>query len=577
MEPTILEKAKYWATSEEFDAVHREEIQKLIDAKDEKAEKELTERFYRDLEFGTGGLRSIIGIGPNRINVYTIRRASQALANAVKENNPGGSIAISYDSRNFSFEFAKTAAGVFAANGLKVWIYKTLNPVALLSYAVRELKCSAGIMVTASHNPPEYNGYKVFNEHGAQVIPPLDGKIISQYNGLADFSKIPFVDFDEAMNEKKIEWISDEIEQGYYTNVVESIVTDKELCDSKGKDLNIVYTAIHGTGLEPCSKILKAAGFTSLKTVAEQDAPNGNFPTVTSPNPENPEALELAVKLMKETNSDLVFGSDPDTDRLGVAFIKDGEVKYLNGNQIGHLKLFYLLEKKKANGTLGTNSFFVNTIVTSPLQERIADEYGVKTYKTLTGFKWICGKMNEVFSENSNADFLFATEESFGYLNHPYIRDKDGVSAVVHMAEVALWLKERGMDLQDGLDEISNRFGFAEESLVNKVYQGKEGAEKIQRLMGFFRNDLGQELAGIGITDKLDLLNEGTGYPKSNVLGFKLQDGNQLFVRPSGTEPKIKFYVMIQATEGNLDQKKALAQEKTETIIRFIDQVCEKV
>lgn len=573
---TSREKAQAWANNTYFDSDSREEIQKLLDSNNTT---EIEERFYRDLEFGTGGLRSVIGAGLNRMNKYNIRKASQALAKEVIKNlKPGsiGKICISYDSRRFSLDFAKEAAGVFAANGLEAHIYQRLNPVALLSFAVRSLQASAGVMVTASHNPPEYNGFKVFWSDGAQVTPPYDENIISHYNELSDFNQIKFMPFAEGVTKGLIHWLGIEMENKYHEAILSSVI-DSKLCLNDGKNLSIVYTPIHGAGLIPCTTALKNIGFSNLHIVAEQSQPDGNFPTVKSPNPENPSALKMAVDLMIQNKADIAMGSDPDTDRLGVAFIdRNGEVVYVNGNQIGILKLHYILTQKKARNELKPKSYLVKSIVTSNLQDHIAENFGVKTYNTLTGFKWICGKMNELENNNSGEEFVFATEESFGYLSHPHARDKDGVSSVTLMAEVALYYKKMGLNLNEALDKIYSDFGFSHETVLSIDYFGIEGQEKIARIMNNLRTQNHSPLEFESLKLKKDYKQGIEGLPKSNVLGFFFESGNQLYARPSGTEPKIKFYLMIRETNGTLTDKKKNAYLKTEIALTIIKNFCEK-
>lgn len=582
---TSLQRAKSWSENPYFSPDSRQEIQQLLDQNNEK---EIVERFYKDLEFGTGGMRSILGQGTNRMNRYNIRKASQALATEVlRQKNDQPKIAISYDTRNFSFEFAKEAAGVFAANGIKAYIYQNPNPVPLCSYAIRKLGCSAGVMVTASHNPPEYNGFKVFWSDGAQVTPPNDQNIINHFNTLTDYSSVNFIEFEKGMKKNQIEWISKETEDGYYSAIKEKSL-NPELCQNNGKELKIVYTAIHGTGLGPCTRALNDLGFSNVHTVKEQDTPDGNFPTVSSPNPENPEALAMAVDQMKKTNADLALGSDPDADRVGVAFIDQGEVCYLNGNQIGLLMLHYIFSQHKEKGTFPSDPYFVKTIVTSQLQDHVAAQFGVRVENTLTGFKWICGRMNQLEKEEPNLNFLFATEESFGYLNHEYVRDKDGVSSIALLCELALWHKKQGKNFNQALDSIYEEFGFSGEELLCLNYLGKEGADKIGRIMDYFRNFSDKEIRGRKIVkiedyqarqtknfadDSLDPIH----LPKSNVLGFFLENGKTVYLRPSGTEPKIKFYIMSQETEGSLDQKKQQAQMFIDEFKDYIHQTVENI
>ena len=567
MKLTAMDKAKAWAQNLDFDPESRQEIQTLIDKNDTQ---EIEERFYKDLEFGTGGMRSILGQGNNRINRYTIRRATQALCIEVlaqKKANP--SICISYDSRNFSFLYAKVAAEVMAQNGITAYIYKRLNPVAMLSYAVRYYHAQAGIMITASHNPPEYNGYKVFWSDGAQVIPPNDQNIINHFNALVEFSKIKFMDFNEAEKKGLIIWMGEEVENAYHKIILEKAI-NAPLCNKEGAKLKIVYTPIHGSGLIPCTQALHNLGFTNVLVVKEQAQPDGNFPTVKSPNPENPAALAMAVALMEKEHADITMGSDPDTDRLGVALAHEGKIQYLTGNQIGILKLHYILSEKKLKQTLSPNSYMVKTIVTTPLQDVIAQHFGVEVFNTLTGFKWICGKMNELEKTHPEKEFVFATEESFGYLSHNFARDKDGISSVTMMAEIALFYKLKGMNLFQALDKIYEEFGFSYETLLSLDYLGKEGSEKIARIMHNFRNYKDNVMLGNKISSLKDYLSPTTGLPASDVLGFFFENGDQVFLRPSGTEPKIKFYIMIQERLGTLVEKKAKAKAKADQFLQFI-------
>ncbi|MFX3675482.1 MAG: phospho-sugar mutase [bacterium] len=574
MEKQALEKATWWTNNKTFDAASRQEIQDLIDSGDTK---EITERFYKDLEFGTGGIRSILGAGLNRINIYTIRKASQAIADEIladhKESSPA-KIAISYDSRIMSFELAKEAATVYAANGIHAYIYKRLNPVPLLSFSVRHHNANAGVMVTASHNPPAYNGYKVFWNDGAQVTPPNDESIIKRYQSLSDFAALKHMDFDKALADGLIHWVGEDVEQAYHDAIFKAAINPK-LCLEHGSDLKIVYTPIHGSALIPCSEALAKLGFSNVSVVESQAKPDGKFPTVKSPNPENPEALGLAVEQMKRTGADIVMGSDPDGDRLGMAFIENGEVVYLNGNQIGTLMLHYILKNLSEQKRMPSNPYFVKTIVTTPLQENIAKAFNVECENTLTGFKWICGRMNEIERTQKERNFLFATEESFGYLNHQNVRDKDGVSSVTLMSEIALWYKKQNLSLVAGLDEIYKEYGFSYEHLLSLDYFGKEGADKIKRIMESFRS-LNGEIDGRKAIKVEDYQKGMKGFPISNVLGYHFEDGDRLYLRPSGTEPKIKFYIMVQEKNGSLAEKKSKAKSKTESFLKFINAKAEQ-
>jgi len=562
-----LERAKAWAANPLFDADSRKEIQSLIEKKDLK---EIDERFYKDLEFGTGGIRSILGAGINRINTYTIRKATQALCTEVlAQKTAAPAICISYDSRRMSVEFARTAAEVMAGNGIKAYIYERLNPVAMLSFAVRLKKAQAGVMITASHNPPEYNGYKVFWSDGAQVTPPNDQNIINHYYAINDFGTIKHISFDEGVSKGLIEWMGQQVEDAYHEAIL-STAPNLKLCRENGSRLKVVYTPIHGAGLVPCTRALHDLGFSDLHVVPEQAKPDGNFPTVKSPNPENPSALKLAVELMEKLNADIVMGSDPDTDRLGVAIKHKGETVYLTGNQIGVLKLHYILTTLKEQNRLSNNAYAVKSIVTTSLLDVICEKFGVTIYNTLTGFKWICGKMNEIETKEPTKQFVFATEESFGYLSHNFARDKDGVSSVSLMAEVALYYKLKGLDLVEALDKIYEEFGFTNETLLSLDYFGKEGQEKISRIMTNFRSMKDKELAGNTILKVKDYSQGIEGLPKSNVLGFFFENGDQFYLRPSGTEPKIKFYFMIQEKSGTLAEKKKNAQAKTDKLLAYI-------
>jgi phosphoglucomutase len=566
-------KAQAWAQNPLFSPESRREIQALLDANDLK---EIEERFYKDLEFGTGGMRSILGQGINRINIYTIRKATQALCSEVlAQKSASPSMCISYDSRIMSYELACVAAEVMAANGIKAYIYKHLNPVALLSFAVRHHKSMAGVMVTASHNPPEYNGFKVFWSDGSQVTPPNDQNIINNYYSITDFGSIKFIPFEEGIKKGLITWIDDSVEDAYFKAILSKSITPS-MCKENGSKLKIVYTPIHGAGLVPCSRALKELGFTDVAIVEEQAKPDGRFPTVKSPNPENPSALKLAVDLMEKIGADIVMGSDPDTDRLGVAIKHQDQIEYLTGNQIGILKLHYILESLKKQNRLPKESYVVKSIVTTPLLDTIAHAYGVEIYNTLTGFKWICGKMNELETAFPNKEFLFATEESFGYLCHNFARDKDGVSSVSQMSEVALFYKLQGLNLLEALDKIYEEFGFSREDLLSLDYFGIEGQEKISRIMAHFRNFSDNTFLDQKIVEIKDYSKGIEGLPKSNVLGYFFEGGNQLYLRPSGTEPKIKFYNMIQERNGTLAEKKTRAKELSTKMLSHIKEIAER-
>lgn len=562
----ILEKAKEWAQAASINESDRREIANLVENRNEK---ELAERFYRDLEFGTGGLRAILGNGTNRLNQYTVKRACKALAKILKKESTRPKIVLSYDSRQMSLEFSRVAAQTLAGLDCEVLLFDNCYPVPLLSFATRQSKAQAGVMITASHNPPEYNGVKVYWSSGAQVTPPYDQEIIEAYGEIDLYQEDSFPTFEKLVEAKKITLIGKEMTDLYHQGL-QKFCLSPDLCREEGQTLSIVYTPLHGAAGVSCLRALKEMGFTNVKVVSEQEIPDGKFPTVSSPNPENPEALKMAVDLMKKTKADLAFGSDPDGDRLGVVVNADNGPVFLGGNQIGLLMLHYILERLKETDSLPENSFFIKSIVTSELQASLAAKYGVRCYNTLTGFKWICRVLDEVQASDPESAFLFATEESFGYLHHPLIRDKDGVSSLALMSEVALWYKQKGLNLVEGLKEIYQKFGLSYEELLNLNYEGIEGAKKIERIMGHFRSFNSARLGEEEVLSRRDYLEAKDNIPASNVLSFDFKDGGQLFLRPSGTEPKIKFYIMMTESEGTLEEKQKRAEKRAKDLISFI-------
>lgn len=586
MDQKIIENATIWSNNTYFNESDRTEIKNLL-ADLANNETELTERFYRDLEFGTGGLRAPMGMGQNRMNRYNVRRATQALANNVIRHFGGGSAVISYDSRNCSKEFAMEAAGVFAANGIKAHIFRELTPTPMLSFGVRYYKAQTGIMITASHNPPIYNGFKAFWNDGAQVVPPVDKEIIGEYNKLTDWNEIKYMPFEEAEKKGLAVWTDEKVENAFYEVIEKKVIQDPELCKKHGGELSIVYTALHGSAEVPCQKTAQRIGFTKYYSIPEQARPDGNFPTVKSPNPEDPKALAMAVDHMLKNNADIVFGTDPDGDRLGVVVNDHGKPAYLNGNQIAALMLYYVFSVKSEKKTLPDKALVIKSIVTSPIQNAIVEHFGGKVMDTLTGFKWMAGLIRELEEKNDPHKFVFASEESFGYMPHNESRDKDGVSSMALMAEVALYYKRKNMSLVDALDEIYNKFGFFFESLLSLDYEGIQGAEKIKRIMDYFRHYPESHFAGEEIIAKEDYEasmatdirlknNKAIALPKSNVLSFTFASGNKLFLRPSGTEPKIKFYTMVRETEGDLATKKLNALKKVKIIEEKLKEFCEK-
>ena len=586
MDAVVWKRAKEWAEKSVFDESTQREVGQLLK---NGCKEELEDRFYRDLRFGTGGMRAIVGAGTNRLNLYNIWRASQAVADEVIAQNIASSpkVVVGYDCRNTSQEFAEVTAGTFALNGIGVLIFREPMPVPLVSFAIRHHNCVAGVMITASHNPPEYNGYKVYWSDGTQVTPPRDEGIMGHFEARSDYSQAQWINFKEGFNRKIIEWVEESTERAY-RDAIKTRSANWKSGHCRGRELKVIYTALHGTGDRMCRRALEDLGITDIVRVREQSSPDGNFPTVSSPNPENPEALKMAVDLMVEKEADIAMGTDPDTDRVGTAVMHNGKVIYPNGNQLGTLMLHYLLHNKKERGELGEKPYFVKTVVTTPLQEVVAKSFGVAVENTLTGFKWICHRMNTIEEESPERNFIFATEESFGYLHHPFVRDKDGVSSTALLAEMALWHKVRNKTLIDALNDIYREYGLSEEKQIALSWPGKEGAEKIQALMDRFRNRGEQPIAGQVVEVIEDYLlsrktNVASGrtlnwdFPISNVLGFHLSEGVRLYLRPSGTEPKIKFYLMIHCQKGTLEEQKTRAKALMRKLSTFIHGEAEKV
>ncbi|MBR2786033.1 MAG: phospho-sugar mutase [Clostridia bacterium] len=544
-----LEKYNYWATSSTFDEATHTELAKIRDD-----ENEIKERFYKDLEFGTAGLRGIIGAGTNRMNKYTVTKATQGLANYIlKTGKQDKGVAIAFDSRNFSPEFSKWAALCLNANGIKTYRFDTLRPTPVLSFAVRELGCIAGIVVTASHNPPEYNGYKVYWEDGAQIVPPTDGEIISEVNAITDYSVIKMMDIDEAISKGLYNVIGDEIDKKYIDSL-KKLVLNPEAIKSSAKDIKIVYTPLHGTGNIPVQTILKELGFENVYVVPEQEKPNGNFPTVSYPNPEDPKAFAMALELAKSVNADIILANDPDADRLGV-FVKNnqtGEYEMFTGNMSALFIAEYELSQKKEKGLLPENGAIITTIVSSDLTKAMAKEYNMKIFEVLTGFKWIGEKIKQFENDNSYK-YIFGFEESYGCLVGTHARDKDGIVAVMKTCEAAAFYKTKGISAFEQMDNIYKKYGYYKEGQTALTFKGIEGAEKIKSMMENLRKNPPMELAGLKVLEFRDYLTEEvqdfrnnttrkTGLPKSNVLYFDLDNSSWCCVRPSGTEPKIKFY-----------------------------------
>ena len=540
---TTLEKAKLWL-SDTFDQETRTKVQELIDANSS----DLEDSFYRELEFGTGGMRGIMGVGTNRLNKYTLGQATQGLANYLHQQFPGEEIkvAIAYDVRNNSKEFGKLVADVLTANGIKVLLFKDHRPTPELSFTVRDKKCNAGIVLTASHNPPEYNGYKVYWNDGAQVVPPDDENIIKEVYATA-FDKIKFEG-----NNDLIEWVGPEQDAVYIDACMQN-----SLYQNVGRDnLNIVFTSIHGTTYTTVPQALAKAGFTKVNLVEEQMIPSGNFPTVESPNPEEPAALSMAMDVARVQNADIVIGTDPDGDRLGIAVRNlDGEMQLLNGNQTNTILTYYILDQWKKAGKITGKEFIGSTIVTSDVFFDVAAKFGVDCKVGLTGFKWI-GKMIRDFEGKEK--FICGGEESFGFMTGDFVRDKDSCGSILTACEIAAWCKANGKTMYQYMVEIYQEVGMYYEGLVNVVRKGRTGAEEIAQMMTDFRTNPPKEIAG-SLVEEVKDFKEQTCFvvsknekkvmdeiPQSNVLIFYTQDGTKICVRPSGTEPKIKFYVSVK-------------------------------
>ena len=552
MNNAIIEKATKW-TQAPFDIDTQNTVQQLINSQ----ESELDESFYKDLEFGTGGLRGIMGVGTNRINKYTIGQTTQGLANYIKQSFPGKElkVAIAHDSRNNSRFFSETAASVLSANGIKVFLFEDLRPTPELSFAVRELGCNAGIVITASHNPKEYNGYKVYWNDGGQLVPPHDNGVIQEVRKV-EFNNIQF---DE--QNSNVEIIGEELDNKYLDRVA-------SLSFNKSADLKSVFTSIHGTGITLVPKALAKVGFTYVSTVKEQDTPDGNFPTVDSPNPEERSALKLAIKKAIAVDADVVLGTDPDADRVGMVAKHNEEFVILNGNQSATLLVYYMLSQWKEAGKLDGKQFIAKTIVTTSLLDEIAESFGVTCVNTLTGFKYIA---EEIRNQEGKMQFITGGEESYGYLAGDFVRDKDAVISTVLLCEVAAWAKQQGKSCIDLLSEIYTQFGMYRENLISVTKKGKSGAEDIAAMMQSFRNNPPAALGGSRVSVLMDYqeststnlsnnTSEAIKLPKSNVLQFLLDDGSKITARPSGTEPKIKFYFSLKAELSSADEYNAVAQ-----------------
>ncbi|MHC2835725.1 phospho-sugar mutase [Bacillus sp. F9_6S_D1_P_5] len=555
-----------WLSYAELDVELKEQLENM-----KQDEKKIEDSFYKNLEFGTGGMRGELGAGTNRLNVYTVRKATQGLAKFIEklgEEAKKRGVVVAYDSRHKSPEFAMEVAATLGAHGITTYVFESLRPTPVLSFAVRHLHTVSGIVLTASHNPPEYNGYKVYGEDGGQLPPKEADELISYVNAVEDELTVEVADVEQLKADGLLHIIGQEVDDAYAAEL-NNVIINKEMVQNVGKDLKIVFTPLHGTSNISVRRGLEEVGFTDVTVVKEQELPDPNFSTVKSPNPEEHAAFEYAIRDGEKVGADVLIATDPDADRLGVAVRnQDGEFQVLTGNQTGALMLDYLLSQKKENGTLPENGVVLKTIVTSEIGRTIAKAYGLDTVDTLTGFKFIGEKIRQ-YEESGQYEFQFGYEESYGYLIRPFCRDKDAVQSVLFACEVAAYYKSQGKTLYDGLLEVFEKYGFFREDLVSLTLKGKDGAEQIQEMMATFRENPPKEVAGLTvvavedykasiITSLQDGHKEEIHLPKSNVLKYQLEDGSWFCLRPSGTEPKIKFYFGVQDNSLQNSEQKLL-------------------
>ena len=563
-----------WLSNPYFDETTKAELKSIAED-----DKEIKERFYKDLEFGTAGLRGIIGAGTNRMNIYTVRKATQRLANyIIKKGEQGKGVAIAYDSRRMSPEFANEAALCLAANGIKAYVFESLRPTPELSYAVRSLGCIAGINITASHNPPEYNGYKVYWEDGAQITPPHDKGIMDEVKAVVDYNTVKTMDQEEAKKAGLYQVIGADVDDGYIAELKKQVIHQDSI-DAVGKDLKIVYSPLHGTGNIPARRILKELGFENVYVVKEQELPDGEFPTVSYPNPEAEEAFELGLKLAKEVDADLVLATDPDADRLGVRVKdKDGVYHTLTGNMSGCLLADYEIGQRKALQGLPDDGYLIKTIVTSNLADAIAKGYDIGLIEVLTGFKFI-GQQILKFETTGKGSYLFGFEESYGCLIGTHARDKDAIVATMALCEAAAYYKTQGKTLWDAMVDMYDKYGYYKDDIQSITLKGIEGLQKIQEILETLRKNPPTEVGGYKVLKARDYQADtikdiatgevtATGLPKSNVLYYDLTDDAWLCVRPSGTEPKVKFYYGIKGTSlADADEKSSKLGEEVLSMI----------
>ena len=552
-----LEEYKKWCESPDFDEETKKELSEIKDN-----EKEIEDRFYKELEFGTAGLRGVIGAGTNRMNKYTVGKATQGLANYIKEQGTQDKgVAISYDSRRMSKEFSLQTALILNANGIKTYLFENLRPVPELSFAVRELKCTAGVMITASHNPPKYNGYKVYWDDGAQIVAPRDKDIIAKVRAVAEYSEIKEISKEEAIEKGLFNIVGTEMDDKYI-NTLKSLILNSEIVKEQGKNLKVVYTPLHGTGNTVAERLLKEIGIQNLYVVPEQKEPDGNFPTVDYPNPEDKKAFKLALELAKKVDADVVLATDPDADRLGI-YAKDtktGEYMTYTGNMSALLIAEYRISQMKEKGILPEKGMFITTIVSSDLAKAIASNYGLECFEVLTGFKNIGAIMKREEEKTDGDKYVFGFEESYGCLIGDYARDKDGIAAVMALCEAACYYRANNETLWDQMNNIYKKYGFYKEDQVSIVLEGAEGAEKIKEMMTEMRNKDVENIGNYRVLTFKDVDNDyvkdmttgaesKTGLPKSNVLYYQLENNAWCCVRPSGTEPKIKLYFGVKGKD----------------------------
>ncbi|NLK62183.1 MAG: phospho-sugar mutase [Fusobacteria bacterium] len=575
MEANVKAKYEEWLNSDFLSKEDRDDLVKI-----ENNEKEITERFYKDLDFGTGGLRGIRGVGTNRMNVYVVRKATQGLANYMLKTDKDAKskgIVIAYDSRIQSEEFAETAALVMAGNGIKAYLFNSLRSTPELSFAVRELKTLSGIVVTASHNPPEYNGYKVYWDDGAQVVAPHDKKIIEEVYSIQNFNEIKYISKEAALEKGLLEIIGKEQDDKFIEQLKKQVIVNNDLISKMGKTMKIVYTPLHGAGNVACQRILKEVGFENVYVVKEQEKPDGNFPTASYPNPEDPKVFSLGIKLATEKGAKIVMANDPDADRIGIAIQKkDGEWMFPNGNQVGVLAVDYILKnmKNKVN-----NGAIISTVVSTPMLDNVCEKNGVSLIRTLTGFKFIGEKIKGFEEKKDDKTYLFGFEESYGYLKGTHARDKDAIGATLLIAEIASYYEDKGISIDEAIESLYNEYGHYRDGIESLTMQGKEGAEKIASIMSTMRENTPKEVTGKKVVIVRDFLksvekNKQTGVeikinmPSSNVLQLVLEDNTYITARPSGTEPKIKFYFGVNSTD-----KKSADEKLVSTMEEFLKNI----